>query len=199
MKSIVFLDFIKFNKKILFVGGLWNSKYFSQHIYRQLSRFRHLTFVSCREVTQDDIDKNQVIICYSIAIQYVHKLNLQGKKVILLSPLLNNDFIRGEMIYIANTALEKLLKNQEINPMVNFIFNACGGDEESNKVWWNDMRLWLKQYSNIENVVDITPDDSWIIIEGRMPISNLPRIDIKTPYGHMIPVQDDYHFLDKAI
>lgn len=191
-------EFLKYNKRILFVGGLWNTTGFKKSIQQQLSRYTHLTFKTCRQVCQSDINKNEVIICYSIAIQYVNNLNLEGKKIILLSPLLNNELIKEQMIFIANAYIEQNTR-KDCPSIINFIMNACGGDDESNKLWWKDMKLWNAIYANNEKIVNITPKDDWIIIEGRMPICKLPRIDIKTPYRHMIPISDDYHFLDKAI
>jgi len=191
---------------ILFVGGLfcyYNFKNYVENLFYNIKR-KEVIYRTCKEVNQADIDNADIIIAYSYAIQYMNTLKLYNKKIILLSPLLNDYRFKDIMIKIA----EKLVDTKSgITKFGTELYcKMIGVNEKSFKYWVEDVQDWVKDYGiNESKIQNIEPKSDWIIIDGFKPICKLPRIDdIATDNNgnkirHIINYDNHLLFLDKYL
>lgn len=150
---------------ILFIGGYWCYHNFQKYIERIFKeKNKNVLFRICIEVKQEDIDKCDIIIAYSYAIQFIHKMNLKNKKVILLSPMPNDKIYKDNMLNIVNrlSSLKLALTNLGIDLYLRII----GANNKTVYGWWQDILDFIDKYGidmkHIENVA--VKDDFWINI-----------------------------------
>ena len=191
---------------ILFVGGLfcyYNFKNYIENLFYNIKR-KEVIYRICKEVNQIDIDNCDIIIAYSYAIQYINTLELFNKKIILLSPLLNDYRINDAMIKFA----ERLVNtNSGITKLGTELYcKMIGANEETLKYWVEDVQDWVKDYGiNEPKIQNIKPKNNWIIIDNNKPICKLPRIDCKATDNngkdirHILNYDNHLLFLDKYL
>ncbi len=163
-------------KKVLFISGLYNYSNFEEYI-KSIFKQKHIYFKyrNCRELSQSVIDENDIIIAYSFGVQYLVKYNIEGKRIILICPLLNSVYITDERLRKINKMLNK--SNAIINAISKIAIKILGGKNEYREQLLEDAKNYVRVYGNEDiNIKDIEPSKDWIIIEGRRAITQTKQI-----------------------
>ena len=191
---------------ILFIGGLWCYDNFKNYIENLFNNYKHkeMMFKTCRDVTQADIDNCSIIIAYSFAIQYIYNLDLSDRKIILLSPMLNDHRFKDGIIKLVDKLIDS---NSKITTLgVELYLKHIGANNYTLPFWRDDIINWIRDYGIGEKpIANINVKKDWIIIEGFKPISKLPRIDDTATddngnkIRHILNFDNHLLFLDKYL
>lgn len=190
---------------ILFIGGYWCYHNFQKYIERIFKeKNKDVLFRVCIEVKQEDIDKCNVIIAYSYAIQFIHKMNLDNKKVILLSPLLNNEIYKDNALNIANKLSS--LKLTLTNIGIELYLMKIGASRDTLHLWRQDILDFIDKYGvGMKHIENVKVKNDWLIFEGIKPISKLPfqtgkiTDDKGNLSRHILNYSNHLLFLDKYL
>lgn len=190
---------------ILFIGGYWCYHNFQKYIERAFKeKNKDVLFRICLEVKQEDIDKCDIIIAYSYAIQFIHKMNLGNKKIILISPMLNNAIYKDQMLSIANKLSEKKLPLTNLG--IDLYLKLIGANTETIPLWRQDILNFIDEFGiEIKHIENIEVKFDWLIFEGLKPISKLPfetgkvTNDDGSISRHILNYDNNLLFLDKYI
>ena len=189
--------------KVLFIGGLFNGNNFEKYIDKIFTKKRiKVLYTNMRELTEYKINNNDIIIAYSYGIQYLWKYEklLTGKRIILLSPLLNDSKLKNSYIKVLSCIASK-------NIGISMGCKILGANKLTIKGWATDVRKWLKLYGTEERkIVKIKPKKDWIIFDSASrPVSKVNKLngyitdDKGNKTGHILNYDNNLLFLDKYL